>query len=396
MEDDWLFRPLELRGIRLKNRIMIAPMAMYSAVDGLVDDFHLVHLGRFALGGAGLVMMEATAISREGRITPGCAGIWSDTHVAGLRRISDFIRRFGAIPAIQLGHAGRKGACERAWRGGAPLPVQAETADAQRWPLVSSTGVPFEHDGQSPAQLDTDGINRVIHDFVQGASRADAAGFDVLEIHSAHGYLLHCFLSPLVNDRKDEWGGNLAGRMRFPLAVVRGVRDVWPQHKPLFVRISSVDGVGAGWSIDDSVIFARELKEIGVDVIDCSSGGMKLPRGARLVARTEGFHVPFAARIRREAGIPTIAVGLIRRPAFAAQVLERGDADIVALAREALVDPNWVNRAASDRDSESGWDFWPEQYAMWLRGRATIAARAAKDAESVAHSMEAGAVRRRE
>lgn len=379
MEDGWLFRPLELRGIRLKNRIMIAPMAMYSATDGLVDDFHLVHLGRFALGGAGLVMMEATAVSREGRITPGCAGIWSDTHVAGLRRISDFIRRFDATPAIQLGHAGRKGACERAWRGGAPLPVQAESADAQRWPLVSSTDVPFEDYGQTPAQLDIDGINRAIDDFAHGARRADAAGFDVLEIHSAHGYLLHCFLSPLVNDRKDEWGGDLAGRMRFPLAVARSVREVWPPHKPLFVRISSVDGVGAGWSIEDSVIFARELKKVGVDVIDCSSGGMKLPREAHLVARTEGFHVPFAAKVRREAGIPTVAVGLIRTPAFAEQVLERGDADIVALAREVLVDPNWANRAVSDRDSEAGWDYWPEQYAMWLRGRARIFARAARD-----------------
>lgn len=371
MSNEHLFEPLRLRDITLKNRVMIAPMAMYSASDGYVSDFHLVHLGRFALGGAGLVMMEATAVSRIGRISPGCTGLWSDDQVPGLTRIADFIRAHGSTPAIQLAHAGRKGSCQPAWRGGAPL-GQGD----KPWPVVSSMTEPFEPDGPEPAHLDTAGIRRIVGEFATATALADKAGFDILEVHCAHGYLLHSFLSPLANRRDDEWGGDLQRRMRFPLETIKAVRGAWPSHKPLFVRISSIDGVSAGWSIEDSVAFSCELKSIGVDVIDCSSGGMKLPRDARLVARTEGFHVPFASRIRKDADIPTVAVGLIRSPRYASGVIERGEADIVAIAREALVDPNWTNRAAAECAGE-GWDRWPMQFAMWLKGRAATLARAA-------------------
>jgi 2,4-dienoyl-CoA reductase-like NADH-dependent reductase (Old Yellow Enzyme family) len=371
MPNNRLFEPLTLRGTTLKNRVMVAPMAMYSAQDGVVNDFHLVHLGRFALGGAGLVMMEATAVSPHGRITPGCAGIWSDTQIDGLKKISSFIKQSNSIAAIQLGHSGRKGATRAPWRGGAPLPSATASAAGEdvAWPLVSSMGEAFEPGGLVPTQLDEAGILQIVDEFADAATRADQAGFDVLEVHCAHGYLLHSFLSPLANRRDDGWGGDLAHRMRFPLMTVQAVRGRWPSHKPLFVRISSVDGVGAGWSIEDSVAFCKALKEIGVDVIDCSSGGMKLPRGARLVARTEGFHVPFASRIRREVNIPTVAVGLIQSPEYAANLLERGDAELIAIAREALFDPNWPNRAATAACPETGWDVWPIQFSMWLKGR---------------------------
>jgi 2,4-dienoyl-CoA reductase-like NADH-dependent reductase (Old Yellow Enzyme family) len=367
-----LLQPLLLRDVTLKNRIMIAPMAMYSASEGIADDFHLVHLGRFALGGAGLVMAEATAVSREGRITHGCLGLWEDHHVPGLKRIADFVRRLGSVPGIQLAHAGRKASVRRPWNGGTALPDAASAPPDEEetaWPAVSSTDTPFDDTMVRPEQLDEAGILGIVDDFAQAAHRASVAGFDVLEIHCAHGYLLHSFLSPLANLRTDRWGGDIDGRMRFPIEVVRAVREKWPHGKPLFVRISSIDGVDIGWSMDDSVAFAKELKRLGVDVIDCSSGGMKLPRGKTLVARTEGFHVPFSSRIRDDVGIATIAVGLIRSPAFAEDVLGRGGADIVAVAREALFNPNWANHAALELEAGQGWRRWPDQFSMWLRKR---------------------------
>lgn len=367
-----LLQPLQLGDVILKNRIMIAPMAMYSASEGIADDFHLVHLGRFALGGAGLVMTEATAISRQGRITHGCLGLWDDQQVAGLKRIADFVRRHGAVPAIQLAHAGRKASVRRPWDGGIALPDAASVLPEEKetsWPVVSSTDASFDDTMMRPEQLDETGILRIVDDYALATDRAVAAGFDALEIHCAHGYLLHSFLSPLANWRTDGWGGDLNGRMRFPLEVVQAVRKRWPPGKPLFVRISSVDGVDIGWSVNDSVTFAKELKRLGVDVIDCSSGGMKLPRGKTLVARTEGFHVPFSSRIRNEAGIATVAVGLIRSAAFAEGVLASGGADMVAIAREALFNPNWANHVAVQLEAGLGWRRWPAQFSMWLSKR---------------------------
>jgi 2,4-dienoyl-CoA reductase-like NADH-dependent reductase (Old Yellow Enzyme family) len=365
-----LLRPLTLRGVTMKNRIMIAPMAMYSANDGFADDFHLVQLGRFALGGAGLVMTEAVAVNREGRITHGCLGLWHNAQIAGLMRIAEFVRRCGSVPGIQLAHAGRKASTLAPWHGGTALSLARETGAAVPWQALSSTAEPFDDTMSLPEQLDEAGISRVIIDFADAAARADAAGYDVLEIHCAHGYLLHSFLSPLVNNREDRWGGDLEGRMRLPLEVVRAVRQIWPEQKPLFVRISSIDGVEVGWSIDDSIMFANELKQIGVDVIDCSSGGMKLPRGKTLAARAPGFQVSFSNGIRNATGLATVAVGLIQSPRFANDVLDRGQADIVAIAREALFNPNWPNHAAVELESEKGWKRWPEQFSSWLSKRA--------------------------
>lgn len=365
-----LLDPVTYRGLTLKNRIVVAPMAMYSSNEGFVDDFHLVHLGRFALGGAGLVFTEATAVSRDARMTHGCNGLWLDAQVGGLKRITDFLHRFGAAAGIQLGHSGRKASTRRPWHGGRSLDnddfvEKRETS----WEPVSSTNEPFDVDLPTPRALQDEDLALIIEDYKRATLRAVEAGFDVLEIHCAHGYLLHSFLSPLNNTRDDRWGGDLQGRMRLPLAVVAAARDVWPKSRPLFVRISAVDGRDIGWSIEDSVHFARELVTRGVDVIDCSSGGMKLERGNQLVARSPGFHVPLAARIKQEAAVPTIAVGLIREAQHAESILRENHADLVAIAREALFDPNWALRASLSLEGDDAWGLWPEQYALWLRRR---------------------------
>jgi 2,4-dienoyl-CoA reductase-like NADH-dependent reductase (Old Yellow Enzyme family) len=350
---------------------MISPMCTYSAVDGMLDDFHLVHLGRFAMGGAALVFVEATAVSRRGRITHGCSGLWSDEHVPPLKRTVDFIHRFGAVAGIQLSHAGHKSSSQRPWEGGGPLGEADSLARGDNpWVPQGATASPFDEGWAAPSAMSEQDIETVCASFVDAARRADAAGIDVVEIHCAHGYLLHSFLSPISNTRADIWGGDLEGRIRFPLKVVRAVRAVWPTHKPLFVRISSVDGIDVGWSIDDSVVFAKQLKAVGVDVVDCSSGGMKLPRLQNFLWRGPGFHVPFSKRIRREAAIPTVAVGLIRNAEHAEAILDEEAADLVAVGREALFHPNWAAEAAVHLDGVDGWETWPEQFGWWLSRRA--------------------------
>jgi len=365
-----LFQPLAIRGVVLKNRVVVSPMSMYSSNEGFSDDLHLVHLGRFALGGAGLVIMEATAVSRDGRITHGCNGIWLDAHVPNLRRIADFLHRFGSAVGIQLGHSGPKGAAQRPWHGNGPL----GPADAGRreypWPTVSSSPVPFDEGWAAPRSLAQADMEGLVLDYRGAARRARDAGFEVIELHCAHGYLLHAFLSPLLNRRDDQYGGSLENRMLLPLRIVEAVRSEWPDERPLFVRISAVDGVGVGWSIEDSVVFVRELAARGVDAVACSSGGAKLPRGQALVARERGFQVPFAAHIRRATGVPTIAVGLILDSQQAQKVLRAGEADLVALGREMLFNPNWAAQAALALRQEAGWKEWPDQYAWWLERRA--------------------------
>lgn len=366
-----LFEPLRLRGLTLKNRIMISAMAMYSSSGGFTDDFHLVHLGRFALGGAGLIMTEASAVTADGRITHGCAGLWLDAQIDNLRRITSFLHRFGVAAGLQLGHSGWKGATRRPWQGAGPLTAEdREERGEEPWEIGSVSDEPFSVGWSKPHELTQDDLNRLLAAFEQATRRADAAGFDVLELHCAHGYLLHCFLSPLANRRSDEYGGSLDHRMRFPLRVAQVMRDAWPGEKPMFVRISSIDGIDIGWSIEDSVVFARYLRELGIDAIDCFSGGMNLPRGKQLVSRTPGFQVPFAAQIRREAKTPTVAVGLIRDVRQAQAILEAGEADLVALAREALFNPNWAAQAAVELMPESGWNTWPKPFGWWLERRA--------------------------
>lgn len=371
VEGPSLLSPMTLRGLTLKNRIVVSPMCMYSAVEGRADDFHLVHLGRFAMGGAGLIFVEATAVSRRGRITNGCVGLWNDKQVAPLSRVVDFLHRLGAGTGIQLSHAGHKGSSQRPWEGGGPLgQADVDARGDTPWEAEGVSGQPFDRGWPTPVEMTPNDLASTIKDFADAARRADRAGFDVVELHCAHGYLLHSFLSPLSNRRSDVYGGDLAGRMRFPLEVARAVRAVWPAHKPLFVRISSVDGIDVGWSIDDSVTFAKALRQEGVDVIDCSSGGMKLEKHQNLPARDPGFHVPYAARVKQDAVIPTVAVGLIRNARQADEIIATGKADLVSIAREALFNPNWPNEAALKLEGAPAWERWPEQFGWWLMRRA--------------------------
>lgn len=370
-----LFTPLRLRGVEAKNRIVVSPMCQYSARDGHVTDWHLVHLGKFAQGGAGIVFMEATAVESRGRITHGDTGIWDDGHVAGLSRITSFIRGQKAIPAIQLAHAGRKASMARPWYGNGPL-TPADVARGDRpWPIVAPSERALDQGFTVPHAFSGEEFPAVEKAFVDAAKRAQAAGFEVLEVHAAHGYLLHSFLSPISNERTDDYGGSRANRMRFPLEVVRAVRDAWPQDKPLFVRVSSIDDVEGGWSLDDTISFSKELKDVGVDVVDCSSGGIAGSATAAtkmLLPRVPGFQLPFADRIRKEAGIKTMAVGLILTAQQAEDALQAGQADLIAVGREALYDPNWAVHAAQALAADPQMERWPVQYGWWLTRRESL------------------------
>jgi 2,4-dienoyl-CoA reductase-like NADH-dependent reductase (Old Yellow Enzyme family) len=333
-----LFQPFALGDITLRNRIAVSPMCEYSAVDGLPNDWHLVHLGSRAVGGAGLVFTEATAVSPEGRISPADTGLWNEAQQAAWARIAAFIAAQGAAPGIQLAHAGRKGSTQAPWLGGKAVP-----AGQGDWTPVAPSAVPFADDYPMPVALDAAGIAKVIADFAATTVRAREAGFRVVEIHAAHGYLLHQFLSPLSNRRDDAYGGTLANRARLLREVVAAVRGAWPAPSPLLVRVSATDWVAGGWDIGECIELARWLKQDGVDLIDCSSGG-SVP-DARIPA-APGYQVPFAARIRREAGIATGAVGLITGARQADAILANGDADLVLFARELLRDPYFPRRAA--------------------------------------------------
>jgi 2,4-dienoyl-CoA reductase-like NADH-dependent reductase (Old Yellow Enzyme family) len=366
-----LFEPITFRGVTLRNRIVVSPMAMYSSQDGFADDFHLVHLGRFALGGAGLVFIEATAITAQGRITPGCNGLWLDAQVPQLKRITDFLHRFGSAAGMQLAHSGWKGSTRRPWHGGTRLDAEdGSLRGEEAWPIVSVGDESFDGAAPGPTALAESDLLALLDEYRAAARRAIAAGFDVLEIHAAHGYLLHSFLSPISNRRDDRYGGSIENRMRFPLDVVATVRAEWPDDKPMFARISAVDGLDTGWAIEDSIVFAKALAARGVDLVDCSTGGMKLPRDKNLVARTPGFQVPFAARIRKEAQIATMAVGLILEPKQAEAILASGEADLVAFAREMLANPNFAAQAALELEGPSGWNLWSDRYRYWLERRA--------------------------
>lgn len=346
-----LFSPFNLRSITFRNRIFVSPMCQYSSHGGLPTDWHLVHLGSRAVGGAGLVMVEATAVSPEGRISPDDSGIWSDPHAEAFVPITRFMREHGAVPGIQLAHAGRKGSCSLPWLGGGPLGVEA-----CGWQPLAPSAEPFDVGHPVPRSLTLDEMNVIVGQFRAAARRAEAAGFQVVELHMAHGYLLHQFLSPLVNKRDDIYGGVLENRLRFPLRVAGAVREEWPEHLPLFVRISATDWVEGGWDVDQSVLLARRLKEIGVDLIDCSSG-FAVPNEP--VPFGPGFQVPFAARVRSEAGIATGAVGLITEPVQAEQIIATGQADVVLLGRQMLRDPYWPLHAARELQVDVP---WPNQY----------------------------------
>jgi len=364
-----LFTPLQLRDITLKNRIVISPMCTYSAQDGFVNDWHLVHLGKMAQGGAAMIFTEAAAVLAHGRITHGDVGIWSDEHVQGLARIVSFIKSQDCIAAIQLAHAGRKASMQRPWHGNGPLDDSDRARGEDVWNVVAPSAIALDEGWLEPHALSVSEIRDMQDSWRLAAKRALRAGFDVVELHSAHGYLGHEFLSPLTNKRTDAYGGDLAGRMRFTLELVEAIRSVWPDDKPLFTRISSVDGIDGGWTIEDSVTLSRELQSLGVDVIDCSSGGLMGSATAARVKRGAGFQVPFAERIRRDAGIKTMAVGLILDGPQAEQVLRSEQADLIAIGREALRDPNWPLHAQAQLGCQGHFESWPQQYGWWLDKR---------------------------
>jgi len=337
-----LFDPLVQRSLTLPNRLVISPMCQYSATDGLPDHWHLVHLGSRAVGGAALVITEATAVSAQGRISHGDAGLWSDAHVDAWKPIVSFVRSSGSIAGVQLAHAGRKSSAQRPWEGGGSL-----AGDQQPWPTVAPSAIPFDAGWHTPQALDEAGIKQVVADFRATAQRALAAGFQLIELHAAHGYLLHQFLSPLSNQRTDEYGGSFENRTRLVREVITAVREVWPAELPLWLRISATDWAenDTGWDINESVQLAKLVKPLGVDLIDVSSSGTlahpKIPIGA-------GYQVPFAARIRREADIATGAVGMITEAAQAQAIIANGEADVVLTARESLRDPYFARRAAKE------------------------------------------------
>jgi 2,4-dienoyl-CoA reductase-like NADH-dependent reductase (Old Yellow Enzyme family) len=350
-----LFSPLKLRELTFKNRVFVSPMCMYSSDDGMPTDWHLVHLGSRAVGGAALVIVEATAVSPEGRITPWDSGMWSPDHGRAFQRITKFITDAGAVPGIQLAHAGRKASVDRPWKGGKPLSVEQGG-----WETIAPSPIPFDAGWPAPREMSADDVETLVAQFREAARWSLDAGFEVAEIHMAHGYLLHQFLSPLSNRRTDRFGGCLENRMEVPLRVAAAVREVWPAKWPVFVRISATDYAAPpenGWDLHQSVQLARALKPIGIDLIDCSSGG-NVAR-AKIELRP-GYQVPFAETIRSDAGIPTGAVGLIASPAHAEEIVATEQADAILLARALLHDPYWPLHAAHDLGVDLP---WPDQYA---------------------------------
>ncbi|MES2221554.1 MAG: NADH:flavin oxidoreductase/NADH oxidase [Acidobacteriota bacterium] len=363
---DHLFSTLTQRSVTFPNRIVVSPMCQYSYVDGISNDWQFVHLGSRAVGGAGTVFAEATAVSPEGRITPGDLGIWSDAHIAPLARITQFVKAQGAVPAIQLAHAGRKASMPSPWAADSAALSTSEGG----WQAVAPTAVPFTTGYPTPQALDRVGMDKIVADFVSATRRAEAAGFLLVEIHGAHGYLLHEFLSPLSNTRTDAYGGCFENRIRFPMEVVRGVRASFPASLPVWMRLSITDWVepsnqtpAGGLTVEDSIAFARILKAEGIDMVDCSSGGndprQQIPIGP-------GYQVAFAERIRREAAIPTAAVGIITAAEQADQIIRTGQADVVSLAREMLRDPYWPLHAAEILHKPG---VWPVQYERAARGK---------------------------
>lgn len=370
-----LFAPLALREVRARNRIVISPMQQYSAAaDGKANDWHFTHLAKLSIGGAGIVFTEALAIEARGRLTYGDLGLWNEAQARALRPIAAAIERYGAVPGVQLIHAGRKASVQRPWEGYKPLgPTDAVRGEAP-WPTVAPSALPANPGWHTPRALTRGGIRRLLDAYAAATRRAAKAGFRAMNVHGAHGYLIHSFLSPISNVREDEYGGSLENRMRFALEVAEAVRSEWPAQYPLFYRLSCVDDLPGGWTLEDTVVLARALALRGVDVMDCSSRGLGERGTLALVARPEGFQVPYAERVKSQTGANTMAVGLIRTPSFANGVIAQGRADLVAIGRESLFDPHWPLRAALELGHDPGYRDWPRPYGWWLERRALSAA----------------------
>ncbi len=371
MTQPLLFTPIELRSVTLKNRIVVAPMHQYAADKGFVTDWHLMNAGKYAAGGAGFVMVESTKVARSGCGTVGDTALWDDKYIPGMTRVSDFIRANGAVPGIQLGHSGRKARLTRPWEGGKPLTgSEPEIYEWDDWELIAPSAIPSSDSSPTPRALSHNEVADMVGKWAAAAERADKCGFDILEIHAAHGYLLHQFLSPASNQRSDEYGGSEKNRMRFPIEVAEAVRAVWPDDKPLFMRLSCEDD--AGWDLDQSVRLSAELKKVGVDVIDCSSGGTlgRLSPMDSARAKTYGYQVPYAERIRKEAGVKTMAVGHIVHADQAEAILQSGRADLIAIAREIMYNPHWPMDAAQKLGADPDFQMVPPPLRYWLNKRA--------------------------
>lgn len=375
-----LFSPIRLRELVLKNRVVISPMCQYSARDGVATDWHMVHLGQFAIGGAGLIFTEATAVEERGRITYGDLGIWRDDQKVALARIVKFIKDCGAIPAVQLAHAGRKASIRLPWQGNAALDATDAASGCPPWPGIAPTALQYDATGSIPRALEVADIPDVIESWRKAARRARDAGFEVVEVHAAHGYLIHQFLSAVSNKRTDAYGGDLMGRMRFLLEIVQAVRAEWPADRPVFVRFSVADDADPHWSFEDSCVLVAALKERGTDVVDCSSGGIARPGFAIRARNVPGYQVGLAERLRKATGMTCMAVGLITKGVQAEQILTSGQADLVAIGREAMADTQWSHHAAAELGANVSYAHWPQQYGWWLdlRARALRSAEAAQ------------------
>jgi 2,4-dienoyl-CoA reductase-like NADH-dependent reductase (Old Yellow Enzyme family) len=359
-----LFSSIQLRGITLKNRVVISPMAQYCGNKGNSTDWHFAHLAGFATGGAGLIFTESTKVEPRGVGSYGDLSLWSEEHVASFRRITGFLKQMGASPGIQLNHSGRKARSQRPWEGFGPI----QAPESELWPVIAPSSLKHEEGWALPREMTLDDIHEVIDSWVRAAKLAVKAGFEVMEIHGAHGYLVHQFLSPVANRRSDAYGGSLTRRMRFALELTEAMRAVWPSELPLFFRVSATDDMG--WTLDDTMALAKELTALGVDIIDCSSGGMtnRSPTASQ-TNRGLGYQVPYAERIKKELAIRTMAVGLIIKPKQAEAILTSGAADLIAIGREALYDPYWALHAAQELDIDPDFSLWPKQYGWWLDRR---------------------------
>lgn len=365
-----LFAPFTLRGVELPNRVVVSPMSQYRAGRGFANDWHLVHLGRFALGGAGLVFCEATAVEARGRRTHGDLGLWRDEQIDGLARVARFLAAEGAVPGIQLAHAGRKASERRPWHGETPVVAEDIALRGEApWTAIGPSPLPYAEGWPAPAEMTPADIAEVVAAFRDAARRALAAGFKVVEVYAAHGFLIHQFYSPIANRREDAYGGDFEGRIRLGLEIAEAIRSVWPEALPLIFRLSATDWLDGGWELEDTIAFARRLKDCGVDVIDCSSGGIGGKERPRRMALSQGFQAPFAEAVRREAGIATMAVGFIWDPDAANAIVAHGQADLVALAREVLSDPNWTLRAAEALGRDEGFALWKPEFGWWLSRR---------------------------
>ena len=362
-----LFRPFAQRGVTFKNRVCVSPMCQYHATDGKMTDWHYDHHVRFAMGGAAVGMVEATGVTPEGRITHGCTGLWEDGQIAPMARVAAAYKRYDCVPAIQIGHAGRKASSARPWEGAHPL-----GPDEDPWQTIAPSAIPVREGWHTPKAMDETDLARVRDAFRDAARRALEAGFEVVELHGAHGYLLHSFLSPLTNRRNDAYGGDLEGRMKFPLEVAAIVREVWPDNLPVWYRVSAQDGVEGGLELADTIELVKRLKALGIDLVDCSSGGIAGSPSLATVHPGPGFQVPFADAIRKGADIPTMAVGFITEAEQAEAILAEGKADMIAIAREHLADPVWAYRAALALGAPEPHALLPHLYHWYLERRARL------------------------